>query len=72
MPLLGSVPLEPAVSAGGDAGDPVVSRDDSEAAKAFRSITDQLVDEIAPPRNMAGCSAHMLASVEAALDGIEL
>jgi len=72
VPLLGSIPLEPAVSAGGDAGAPVVTMDDSAASAEFRLITDLLVDEIAPPRNMAGCSAHMLLSVEAALDGLEL
>jgi len=72
IPLLGSVPLEPAVSAGGDEGDPVVTRDDSVAGAEFRAITDRLVEKIAPPRNMTGCSAHMLNAVEAALDGVEL
>ena len=72
VPLLGSVPLEPAVSAGGDNGQPVVIDGDGPAADAFRAITMRLVDDIAPPRNMAGCSAHMLNAVEAALDALDL
>ena len=72
VPLLGSIPLEPAVSAGSDSGNPVVTNDDSPASAEFRSITDRLVDEIAPPRNVAGCSAHMLSAIEAALDDVEL
>ena len=72
VPLLGSVPLEPAVSAGADNGQPVVIDGDGPAADAFRAITMRLVDDIAPPRNMAGCSAHMLNAVEAALDALDL
>ena len=71
MPLLGQVPLESAVSAGGDAGRPVAF-DSGPAATAFRSIADRLA-EVAPPStgvdgvDMAGCSARLLAAVEVAL-----
>ena len=47
-PLLGQVPLEPAVSAGGDAGRPVALADDGAAAAAFRSIVER-IDEVVPP-----------------------
>ena len=57
-PLLGSIPLEPAVSAGGDSGDPVAVKGQGPAAEAFRSIVERLVTDVAPPVDMAGCSAR--------------
>ncbi len=71
-PLLGQVPLEPAVSAGGDAGTPISIDGDSVAADVFRAIAARIVAEIAPPStgatvDMAGCSARMLDAVEIAL-----
>lgn len=66
--LLGQVPLEPAVAAGGDSGEPVTASDHGgEAAAVFRAIAERLVTEVAPPVVMAGCSARVLAAVEAAL-----
>jgi ATP-binding protein involved in chromosome partitioning len=65
--LLGQVPLEPAVAAGGDAGEPVVLRGGGPAATAFRAIADRLVTETVPPVSMLGCSARLLDVVEAAL-----
>jgi len=67
-PLLGSIPLEPAVSAGGDSGRPVVAGSDGPAATALRAIVDRLVGELAAPGEMEGCTARMLGAVEAALD----
>jgi ATP-binding protein involved in chromosome partitioning len=67
VPLLGEVPLEPAVSAGGDEGTPV-ALGDGPAADAFRAIADHIVDEAVPPAAMAGCSARMLDAAVAALD----
>ena len=71
-PLLGQVPLEPAVGFGGDAGTPVSIDGDSAAAVVFRAIAARIVAEIAPPStsatvDMAGCSARMLDAVEIAL-----
>ena len=68
MPLLGQVPLEAAVAAGGDAGVPVALDGTGPAAEVFRAIARRIVDDIAPPTNMAGCSARMLDLVNAALD----
>jgi ATP-binding protein involved in chromosome partitioning len=67
VPLLGSVPLEPAVSAGGDEGAPV-ALGDGPAARAFRAIAEHIVDEAVPQAAMAGCSARMLDAAVAALD----
>jgi ATP-binding protein involved in chromosome partitioning len=70
VPLLGSVPLEPAVSAGGDDGRPAVLGT-GPAADAFRAIAARLVDEVVPPSEMAGCSARMLDAAVAALDRLD-
>jgi ATP-binding protein involved in chromosome partitioning len=70
VPLLGSVPLEPAVSAGGDAGEPVVLGD-GPAAEAFAAIAAHIVEEAIPPAEMAGCSARMLDAAVAALDALD-
>lgn len=70
VPLLGAVPLEPQVSAGGDAGRPI-ALGDGPAAEAFRSIAARLVDDLAPPIDMGGCSARLLAAAVAALDAAD-
>jgi ATP-binding protein involved in chromosome partitioning len=67
VPLLGEIPLEPAVSAGGDEGTPV-ALGGGPAADAFRAIADHIVEEAVPLAAMAGCSARMLDAAVAALD----
>jgi len=77
VPLLGQVPLEPAVSAGGDAGQPVAGIADppvGSAAACFADIAARL-GEVVPHHgiddtgvDLTGCSARLLAAVEAALD----
>jgi len=66
VPLLGQIPIESAVAAGGDGGEPVVLTS-GPAAEAFRAIADALADEYVPPVEMAGCSARMLDAAVAAL-----
>ncbi|MBI4883958.1 MAG: Mrp/NBP35 family ATP-binding protein [Actinobacteria bacterium] len=68
VPLLGRIPLEAAVAAGGDDGLPVSLTGEGAAATEFRKIARQIIEEVAPPTNMAGCSARMLNLVAAALD----
>ena len=68
VPLLGQIPLEVAVTAGGDAGIPVSLAGKGKAADEFRAIARRIVEEISPPTNMAGCSARMLNLAAAALD----
>ena len=65
--LLGQVPIEPTVAAGGDAGEPVALAGEGPAAEAFRAIATRIVTETVPPVSMAGCSARMMESVLAAL-----
>jgi len=67
-PLLGSIPLEPAVSAGGDAGQPVATSD-GPASRVFHEIATRLFEEIAPPLNMEACSASALTEVPVSLSG---
>ncbi len=68
VPLLGSIPLEPGVSAGGDAGRPYVLDGEGPAAGALRAVVDRIEHDVAPPGEMTGCTARLLESVEAALD----
>ncbi len=65
-PLLGTVPLHPSVAAGGDAGAPAALDPSSPVAPVFRAIAERVALEIAPVVEMAGCSARLLARVEAA------
>ena len=66
VPLIGRIPIEPTVSAGGDVGRPVVL-DDGPAARAFSAIAKLIVEEIAPPVEMAGCTARMFELADEAL-----
>jgi ATP-binding protein involved in chromosome partitioning len=67
VPLLGSIPLEPAVALGGDEGHPI-ALGDGPAAEAFRALATRIVEEAVPPVEMAGCSARVLEAAVAALD----
>ncbi len=59
-PLVGSVPIEAAVSDGGDTGTPVVlSGADSPAARSLHAIAERIVTELLPPVEMAGCTARI-------------
>jgi ATP-binding protein involved in chromosome partitioning len=51
VPLLGQIPLVPALREGGDAGSPIiVAAPDDEASQVFRSIAERLDTELAPTR----------------------
>jgi ATP-binding protein involved in chromosome partitioning len=64
-PLIGQVPLEPAVSAANDAGMPLaLAAPGCQAGVAFAAIAARIADELLPPVDMSGCSARMLAAVE--------
>ena len=71
VPLLGSVPIEPSVSAGGDTGEPA-SLGEGDAADVLRGIATAIAEEYVPPIEMAGCSARMLDAAVAALDQLDL
>ncbi len=66
-PLVAQIPLEPSVSAGGDAGHPIAITDpESPAGAAFHGLAARIVEDLAPPIEMAGCTARMLELVEQA------
>ena len=51
VPLLGRLPLVPALREGGDVGRPIVAVDpDSESAQAFRSIADRIAVDLKPKK----------------------
>lgn len=65
VPLLGQIPLEPSISAGGDAGRPA-ALGDGPGAEAFSTLVDQVI-KVAPVVEMRDCSARLLDAVETAL-----
>ena len=61
VPLVARIPIEPAVSSGGDIGRPVaLDAPDSPAGRAFADLAARIVDELLPPIEMAGCTARLL------------
>ena len=66
VPLLGSIPLDPSVVAGGDLGQPVAGGDTPLSA-AFDQLATTIAEDVAPLRDVTGCSARMIESLELAL-----
>jgi ATP-binding protein involved in chromosome partitioning len=67
VPLLGQVPIEPAVARGGDEGRPA-ALGSGPAAVAFHDIAARIVLEVAPLVELTGCTARMLDNIERALE----
>ena len=67
VPLLAQIPLEPAVSVGGDRGEPA-ALGEGEAARSFSDLVDAVTD-VAPVIEMRDCTARMLDAVGAAAAG---
>ena len=61
--LLGQVPIENAVAAGSDNGEPVAIAGDGAAARAFNAIARTIVDTAVPVSEMGGCSARSAEAV---------
>ncbi|MBW3666511.1 MAG: Mrp/NBP35 family ATP-binding protein [Actinobacteria bacterium] len=65
--MLGSVPLDQAVVAGGDAGEPVAFSDDAgPAARALREVVDHVI-AVVPPAELETCTgriAKLIANLE--------
>jgi ATP-binding protein involved in chromosome partitioning len=66
VPLVGSIPLHPDVARGGDSGDPPALADGVLGA-VFAELAKRIVADVAPPVEMAGCTARLLGRVEEAL-----
>jgi ATP-binding protein involved in chromosome partitioning len=56
--LLGQVPIEPTVAAGGDTGQPVVLDGIGKAAEVFSRIASHIIEETPDNDDMNGCSAR--------------
>jgi len=57
VPLLASIPLDGAVSAGGDSGAPVALEfPDSPAGVVYRQLAEIILTDVAPPVEIAQCS----------------
>ena len=67
VPLLAQIPLEPAISVGGDRGEPA-ALGEGEAARSFSGLVDAVTD-VAPVIEMRDCTARMLDAVGAAAAG---
>ncbi len=68
VPLVGQIPIEPEVSAGGDAGKPVVlTTPDGPAGTEFRRIASRIVDELLPPLDLSSCTARIFDLADANL-----
>ncbi|HWE57086.1 MAG TPA: Mrp/NBP35 family ATP-binding protein [Acidimicrobiales bacterium] len=67
--LLAQIPIEPSVSAGGDAGSPAAAGQ-GPAARAFSALADA-VQEVAPVVDVTDCTARILDDVRRRLDGRE-
>ncbi|MEM7287834.1 MAG: P-loop NTPase, partial [Actinomycetota bacterium] len=68
VPLLGSIPIDAEVAAGGDSGEPTVLGT-GPAAEALQAIVDTIVEDAVPPLEMAGCSARILEAAQASIAG---
>jgi ATP-binding protein involved in chromosome partitioning len=63
-PLVGEVPIDGAVSEGGDIGRPVVlAHPELPAAIALSEIARRIVEDLLPPVEMAGCTARIFEMV---------
>ena len=56
--LLGQVPIESTVAAGGDSGEPVVLSNTGKAAGVFLAIAKRIIDDTPDMTEMSGCSAR--------------
>jgi ATP-binding protein involved in chromosome partitioning len=56
--LLGQVPIEPSVAAGGDSGEPVSLAGSGAAATAFRAIARRIAAQTVSVDAMSGCAAR--------------
>ena len=64
-PLVGEVPIDTAVSEGGDIGQPVVlAHPELPAAQALTEVARRIAEELLPPVEMAGCTARIFDLVK--------
>jgi ATP-binding protein involved in chromosome partitioning len=66
VPLIGSIPLHPDLTAAGDAGTPVAGGD-GELAGTFAELARVVAEEVAPLLETSSCSARLIERVRAAV-----
>jgi ATP-binding protein involved in chromosome partitioning len=66
VPLIGSIPLHPAMSAGGDAGRPV-AHEEGPLGAVMAELARRVAEEISPVVETSGCTARLLERVEEAV-----
>jgi ATP-binding protein involved in chromosome partitioning len=64
VPLLGSIPIDPSVVAGGDGGEPVVITHPDAPASVAVTATAKLLTELVPPIANDSCSARLTVLAE--------
>lgn len=67
VPLLGSIPLDSSVAAGGDNGQPASLAASGPVVDAFSLLAERIVTDALPPVEMTSCTARLFEHVEAAL-----
>jgi ATP-binding protein involved in chromosome partitioning len=67
--LLAQIPLHPDMAAGGDVGQPTAGGT-GPLASVFAELARVVVDDIAPPIAMEGCSARMLEALDRAVGDV--
>jgi ATP-binding protein involved in chromosome partitioning len=67
VPLLASIPLDPAIAAGGDLGTPAALVEASVAASVFGELARTIRDVVAPVREMSGCSLRLPTALAEAI-----
>jgi ATP-binding protein involved in chromosome partitioning len=66
VPLLGQIPLDGSVAAGGDTGQPAALGEDTPSSKAFGQLAQRVLAEL-PVIEMSSCTARLFEQVEGAL-----
>jgi ATP-binding protein involved in chromosome partitioning len=62
VPLIGTVPIHPAIAEGGDAGTPV-ALGEGDLADVFCELARVIAEEVAPVIETAGCTARLLDQI---------
>jgi ATP-binding protein involved in chromosome partitioning len=62
-PLIGSIPLDPAVASGGDSGEPLAMTRSTDTADVFIEIARRIRDELVADNELENCTARLEAAV---------
>jgi ATP-binding protein involved in chromosome partitioning len=68
VPVVGRIPLHPAMVGSGDEGKPVAYGDDGPLAEAFKQLAQRVARDIAPEVDAASCTARLIDDIERRLD----